>query len=192
MSNRSISARRLVLRRSSLRLPASPGAAGFAAPPANDGSWHGTADRGGGGRGHGNQQGGDEGGRRACARRQSRGGASRCGFVDGRTGGHGDCSRTVPTFDTVLGVYTGSVVGSLTEVASNDDFGAKTRSRVTFQVCPGTEYRIGGRSRWSEQPFPPSLEAGSGATSSPMLRSWPIHRALSRGPVYGATAEPGD
>jgi hypothetical protein len=48
-------------------------------------------------------------------------------------------------FDTLLGVYTGSAVGSLSEVASNDDGGCGaggTRSRVSFTAGSGTTYRI--------------------------------------------------
>ena len=44
-------------------------------------------------------------------------------------------------FDTLLGVYTGSAVGGLTEVASNDDDSAPT-SRVTFLSTASTVYRI--------------------------------------------------
>jgi hypothetical protein len=46
-------------------------------------------------------------------------------------------------FDTLLGVYTGSSVGSLTLVASNDDVsGSNQTSSVTFNAVAGTTYRI--------------------------------------------------
>src|SRR5262249_30122891 len=45
-------------------------------------------------------------------------------------------------FDTLLGVYTGSAVNSLTAVASNDDFGSGTTSQVTFAATAGTTYYI--------------------------------------------------
>ncbi len=46
-------------------------------------------------------------------------------------------------FDTLLGVYTGSAVASLTTIASNDDVAAgNTTSRATFTVTSGTTYRI--------------------------------------------------
>jgi hypothetical protein len=47
-------------------------------------------------------------------------------------------------FDTVLGVYTGSAVNSLSEVASDDDgCGAPAGpSKVSFQATQGTTYRI--------------------------------------------------
>jgi len=45
------------------------------------------------------------------------------------------------SFDTVLAVYTGSSVGALTEVASNDDCPYPT-SRVTFMATAGVAYEI--------------------------------------------------
>jgi subtilisin family serine protease len=46
------------------------------------------------------------------------------------------------TFDTLLAVYTGASVGSLTPVAANDDDGLITTSRVQFQASAGTVYAI--------------------------------------------------
>ncbi|MDO8365139.1 MAG: S8 family serine peptidase [Actinomycetota bacterium] len=47
------------------------------------------------------------------------------------------------TFDTLLGVYTGSSVSALTPVASNDDaFGSFSWSRVEFAVAPNTTYWV--------------------------------------------------
>jgi hypothetical protein len=44
-------------------------------------------------------------------------------------------------FNTVLGVYTGSAVNALTQVASNDDGGGGVvQSRVTFNAVAGTSY----------------------------------------------------
>ena len=52
-------------------------------------------------------------------------------------------ATTSSTFDTLLGVYTGSVVGSLARVGSNDDESRSLRtSRVTISVVAGTVYRI--------------------------------------------------
>jgi Ca2+-binding RTX toxin-like protein len=46
-------------------------------------------------------------------------------------------------FDTTLGVYTGSAVNSLTEIASNDDgFGFFGPSEVTFNAVAGQTYQI--------------------------------------------------
>jgi len=47
------------------------------------------------------------------------------------------------TFDTLLGVYTGSALQSLTRIGSNDDESSSVRtSRVTITVVGGTSYRI--------------------------------------------------
>ena len=47
------------------------------------------------------------------------------------------------TFDTLLGVYTGSALQSLTRMGSNDDESSSVRtSRVTITVVGGTVYRI--------------------------------------------------
>ncbi|MGD0384150.1 MAG: hypothetical protein ABSA77_11550 [Thermoguttaceae bacterium] len=45
-------------------------------------------------------------------------------------------------FDTILGVYTGSSVSTLTTVASDDDSGGNLTSLVTFNVVSGTSYQI--------------------------------------------------
>jgi hypothetical protein len=47
-------------------------------------------------------------------------------------------------FDTLLGVYTGNSVGSLTLVADNDDIvnGVNQQSTVTFPATGGTTYKI--------------------------------------------------
>ena len=45
-------------------------------------------------------------------------------------------------FDTLLAVYTGSSVDALTELASNDDIGVSTNSRVSFATVVGTDYFI--------------------------------------------------
>ncbi|WP_199312503.1 beta strand repeat-containing protein [Microcoleus sp. FACHB-672] len=46
------------------------------------------------------------------------------------------------SFDTMLGVYTGSSVSALTTIAGNDDTNAGTQSQVTFNAVAGTTYRI--------------------------------------------------
>jgi titin len=45
-------------------------------------------------------------------------------------------------FDTVIAVYTGNALGSLTLVSCNDDFGGSTRSSVVLQNSPAQTYRI--------------------------------------------------
>lgn len=52
-------------------------------------------------------------------------------------------STTINNFDTLLGVYTGSSVSSLVEIAQNDeDPDAFSSSRVTFSAVAGTTYQI--------------------------------------------------
>jgi hypothetical protein len=46
------------------------------------------------------------------------------------------------SFDTILGVYTGSTVSSLTTIASDDDSGGNYTSKVTFNAVAGTAYQI--------------------------------------------------
>jgi Lysyl oxidase len=45
-------------------------------------------------------------------------------------------------FDTLLAVYTGSSVGALTPVASDNDSGGNLTSRVLFKAVQGTAYHI--------------------------------------------------
>jgi hypothetical protein len=59
------------------------------------------------------------------------------------TSGNVDISTAGSSFDTLLAVYTGSAVGSLTQVAANDDIGpGKGASAVRFAATAGTTYRI--------------------------------------------------
>src|SRR5207247_3218907 len=47
------------------------------------------------------------------------------------------------SFDTLLGVYTGSSVTSLTTITSNDDISTTTKqSRLSFSPVAGTTYQI--------------------------------------------------
>lgn len=45
-------------------------------------------------------------------------------------------------FDTVLAVYTGSAVSSLTPIVSSDDFGNRVQSQTNFNATAGTSYHI--------------------------------------------------
>ena len=45
-------------------------------------------------------------------------------------------------FDTVLAIYRGTTIRTLTAVTSNDQFNASNQSKVTFAVTAGTTYRI--------------------------------------------------
>ncbi len=59
------------------------------------------------------------------------------------TSGSFSISTAGSSFDTTLGVYTGSVVSSLVAVASNDDESrSMLTSRVTFTAVAGTTYQI--------------------------------------------------
>lgn len=51
-------------------------------------------------------------------------------------------ATTGSSFDTVLAVYSGSSLGSLVPVASDDDRGGNLTSKVTFTATSGTIYRI--------------------------------------------------
>lgn len=46
------------------------------------------------------------------------------------------------SFDTTLGVYTGTAVGSLTSIAQDDEGGAGSCSRVEFNATAGVTYQI--------------------------------------------------
>jgi hypothetical protein len=45
-------------------------------------------------------------------------------------------------FDTLLGIYTGTAVGSLTRIASDNDSGGNRTSRAAFDAVKGTTYRV--------------------------------------------------
>jgi hypothetical protein len=49
---------------------------------------------------------------------------------------------TGSTFDTVLAVYTGTIVTNLTAVATNNDYAQLQTSQVFFSATPGTTYYI--------------------------------------------------
>ena len=86
-------------------------------------------------------------------------------------------------FDTELGVYTGSAVGGLTQVACNDDVAAILQSDVGFAAVAGTTYyfRVGGfHGATGAVQF--TLDFGADlpssvppiiATTAPTSRSWP-------------------
>ena len=57
--------------------------------------------------------------------------------------GNVDVSTAGSNFDTLLGVYTGTAVNALSQVAGNDDVGpGKGPSEVVFAATAGTTYRI--------------------------------------------------
>lgn len=71
------------------------------------------------------------------------------------------------SFDTLLGIYTGTSVGSLTAITSNDDDQALRTSRVQFNAVSNTTYFAavdgsGGAAgsvvlNWTFTPFPPGI-----------------------------------
>jgi hypothetical protein len=61
------------------------------------------------------------------------------------------------SFDTLLGVYTGTSVSALTTIASNDDYGGLFTSQVSFTAQQNTTYRI-------------AVDGYGGATGSIVLR----------------------
>ena len=97
------------------------------------------------------------------------------------------------TFDTVLAVYTGSSADSLTQVASNDNFGTLQASRVTFPVVLGTAYLIAvdgvnGAAgflalRWRQGPQNDDFADASLLDGAP---------GSVGGTLFGATSEPGE
>ena len=94
------------------------------------------------------------------------------------------------SFDTLLGVYTGSSVAGLSLVGSNDDFNGGT-SRVQFAAVAGTTYQIAVDgyhgatgvvsltvypAGWSYAPLAPGrvLETRVGASPTVDSRSWQV------------------
>ena len=101
-------------------------------------------------------------------------------------------------FDTLLGVYTGTSVGALTRVASDDDAGGNLTSKVSFTATAGTTYRIaidgyGGAAGATKLTW--SLAATS---TGPANDAFAAAQALSaasgtwRGSSVGATKESGE
>jgi DNA-binding beta-propeller fold protein YncE len=70
------------------------------------------------------------------------GGASVWWVWTAPTTGLTEVDTTGSNFDTLLGVYTGSSVGGLTNVASDDDSGGYSTSVVTFNATAGVIYYI--------------------------------------------------
>ncbi len=70
-------------------------------------------------------------------------------------------------FDTVLGVYTGSSVGALAEVTSDDDSGAGVSSQVTFSATAGTTYHIAVDGYWVDDFGDVVLHWSSGGAAPP-------------------------
>jgi Carboxypeptidase regulatory-like domain len=56
--------------------------------------------------------------------------------------GYAEADPAGSSFDTVIGVYTGSAVDDLTEVVSVDDAGGSEQGRAVFAVTAGTTYMV--------------------------------------------------
>ena len=88
-------------------------------------------------------------------------------------------------FDTVMGVYTGSSVGALVEVASSDDAdsGVVRTSAVVFNVTSGTTYAI-AVDGWDGYFGPITLNLSLAAATAPSITLSPASQAV----LPGATA----
>ncbi len=103
-------------------------------------------------------------------------------------------------FDTALGVYSGSTVAALTEVATNDD-GCGTRSRLAFQAQAGQSYLIAvdGQRRSAPAPETGSIEVRLRAAHPPVNDAFATPQDLTGEPPiaiedsnFDATREPGE
>ena len=94
-------------------------------------------------------------------------------------------------FDTVLAVYTGSSISSLTEVASNDDFSG-LQSQVSFQGTAGTSYAIAvaGYTRLTHQGnITLTVQLGGGGNTTNIVAAvTPVTRATQVGSTVTAFA----
>ncbi|MFM2089893.1 MAG: hypothetical protein RLZZ127_382 [Planctomycetota bacterium] len=88
----------------------------------------------------------------------------------------GTCAITLAgsTFDTVLAVYTGDALGSLTQIAKNDD-SAGTASALSFTAVGSTAYRIAVASYGSGTGTIAFAltHTGSGGNSAPVISGGP-------------------
>ena len=97
------------------------------------------------------------------------------------------------TFDTLLAVYTGDGVSTLTPVAANDNF-SSSQSRVIFQALAGTTYQIAvdgyfgsaGNVTLSLGPVPLNDNFNVRTSIPPLVGPVPFVQATSNG---GATKE---
>src|SRR5436309_15580939 len=79
------------------------------------------------------------------------------------------------TFDTLLGVYTGTNLSDLTLVAGDDDSGGFLTSQVTFNAQVGTDYQI-------------AIDGLNGA-SGDILLSWVMEITTDRLPVITSMSD---
>ena len=100
---------------------------------------------------------------------------------------------TFASFDTLLAVYTGASVDTLTEVASNDD-GASGGSTVSFATTPGTTYHIAvdGFAGKSGVFFLVPAQSPMNDNFAEAIALTGADGTRAGDPLGGATAEPGE
>ena len=90
----------------------------------------------------------------------------------------GTCTITLAgsSFDTVLAVYTGSVLSYLTQIGKDDDSAGSAASRLSFTASAGVTYQIAVAS-FSTTTGTINLSlshAGSGGNSAPVITGGPV------------------
>lgn len=96
---------------------------------------------------------------------------------------------TGSSFDTTLGVYTGTAVGALTQVAANDNIGpGNTRSRVRFAVTAGKAYRIAIDGVSATGSYLLNIALAPAATPVTLASVLPSARSIARGTTATAFA----
>jgi hypothetical protein len=102
--------------------------------------------------------------------------------------------------DTMLGIYTGSSVSALTQVAANDDASGQTQSEASFNAVAGTRYMIavdgwqhGGsiHLKWRQPTPPPTQAPANDNFANAMPLSGATGSAAAVSSVY-ATREAGE
>jgi hypothetical protein len=101
------------------------------------------------------------------------------------------------SFDTVLGVYTGSAVGSLMLVGANDDTSTARTSELTFQATLGTTYHIAVDGYGTEQgqiALSIIQAAGSAPENDAFAGAVPLagNSISTSGSTHDATAQAGE
>ncbi len=95
------------------------------------------------------------------------------------------------SFDTLLGVYTGTDVASLTEAGSDEDRGDFLTSKVSFNASAGTNYAIAldGFANWSGE-YVMSWSLETTTDTLPIITSHPQGQIASEGGsvAFAATA----
>ena len=105
------------------------------------------------------------------------------------TSGSATIDTAGSSFDTTLGVYTGTSVGALTLRAANDDVASgTTTSRVTLTVSAGTTYRISVDGYGARQGAITLNWAGSTAATQPQITTQPTAQSVAAGATASFSA----